>query len=752
MTGFNRHRCCRFGALLLAACGLIALASSLATPAASAHQGDSKHVLILHSHLPDQPWAESITTEIEKVLSASTLNLAIHIEFLDVRHLGNPGYTELLEESLLSCSLKGEPFDIVLLSERKALDFALRNRATLLNNSPIVFSGMPGFDPAELARTRRITGILETPSFRETLTLALSFHPDASEVVVLGQTASETDLAYDQRLRKVAAEFADRARFAYWNDLPLPELTARLRLLTPNSLVFINGSIVDAAGQVLPFPEDIRQIRNACRGPLYAFRGSYLNYGIVGGKLTSTSHQGRLAAEMALQILQGKDPDEIPVVTGAANPYLFDQQQLGRFEVPAALLPEGSVIINEQPSFYTLSKKQLWIVLGIVAFFFADLLLVLYLRRKTEIELKASIAQTRLLLNSAAEGIYGLDLDGKCSFCNPAALRLLGYRDESELLGKDLHGMIHHTRTDGTPYAAEDCRICHAYQQSSRVHLEDEVFWRRDGSSFPVEYWSYPLIRGSRTVGAVISFLDISERKLAEEQLKEANRELDAFVYRASHDLRTPLSVISGYTDLLRQEYADRLDDDAREYLSAIEKNGEKMAGLIDDLLALAKAGSIEPPGEPVDTAAIVRGVLLGFDSQISRSRVRIKLQPLPAALVPETLLSQVFENLIGNALRYAAPAGDVIEVGGERLGDKVRFSVRDHGPGIPAKEANRVFEVFYRGSTGKLVPGSGIGLATVQKIARLYGGSAWVEKTPGGGATFYIEMQDRRESKDAPC
>lgn len=141
-------------------------------------------------------------------------------------------------------------------------------------------------------------------------------------------------------------------------------------------------------------------------------------------------------------------------------------------------------------------------------------------RTQAEAAIKRSEEHIRLILQSAAEGIYGLDLNGNCTFCNAAAVRLLGYTDSSDVLGKKMHVLVHHTRPDGAPYPAEECRIYAAYRQGEGTHDETEVFWRRDGSSFPVEYWSYPIVQDRKVVGSVVSFMDVHERKQAEERLK----------------------------------------------------------------------------------------------------------------------------------------------------------------------------------------------------------------------------------------
>jgi signal transduction histidine kinase len=166
-------------------------------------------------------------------------------------------------------------------------------------------------------------------------------------------------------------------------------------------------------------------------------------------------------------------------------------------------------------------------------------------------------------------------------------------------------------------------------------------------------------------------------------------------------------------------------------------------AMLVEDLLALAKTGNIEAPEAPVDVKQIVAFVVGEFEHERKKSGIEININDVPEVLVPESLLTQIFENLIGNALRYAGDDAGPIEVGGERAGNRARYFVRDHGKGIPREEQERIFNLFYRGTTGKGITGSGVGLATVQKICSHYNGKATVEDTSGGGTTFYVELMD---------
>src|SRR5580658_5424779 len=144
------------------------------------------------------------------------------------------------------------------------------------------------------------------------------------------------------------------------------------------------------------------------------------------------------------------------------------------------------------------------------------------MRRQAEDVLHNSEERTRLILDSATEAICGCDSEGTCLFSNLSAARILGYDDPTELIGKNMHALEHHTRKDGTPYPIEECPIYIGFQKGEDVHRDDEVYWRRDGTSFPVEFWSHIIVREGKTLGAVITFIDITERKQAEEALRKS--------------------------------------------------------------------------------------------------------------------------------------------------------------------------------------------------------------------------------------
>jgi signal transduction histidine kinase len=233
-----------------------------------------------------------------------------------------------------------------------------------------------------------------------------------------------------------------------------------------------------------------------------------------------------------------------------------------------------------------------------------------------------------------------------------------------------------------------------------------------------------------------------------QEKLAAANRELDAFVSTVSHDLRTPLTIIGGYSEHLQKRCENTRDPELLQGLGVIETQADRMTALLEDLLTLARVGYVERPAEPVDVNRVLVDVLGELSGPLLDKGVTVEHDDLPTLYIPESLLAVIFKNLIGNALQYACENGRAIEVGGEKKGDLVCIYVRDHGPGIPKEERERVFDIFYRGRERKLTKGTGIGLALVKKITELYGGRCWVDETPRGGCTFWVEINNAGSSK----
>jgi PAS domain S-box-containing protein len=372
---------------------------------------------------------------------------------------------------------------------------------------------------------------------------------------------------------------------------------------------------------------------------------------------------------------------------------------------------------------------------------------------------RTAAERVRLLLESTGEGIFGIDTSGRCTFANPACAHLLGYDDPAELLGRDMHELAHHARSDGTPHHHEDCRIHQAYRVGQGVQAEDEVFWRKDGTCFPVEYRSYPLARNGENLGAVVSFADITRRKRAEEglhrlnedlerrvqertaQLREANRELESFSYSVSHDLRAPLRHISGFVELLQKRSAGKLDETAQRYVRIIAEAVKHAGQLVDDLLAFSRMGRAELRRTWVDVGQLVDGVRRELEAAAGRD-VAWHVGELPTVEADPAMLRLALLNLLDNALKFTRGRERAeIAVDGTAAGGEAVFRVRDNGIGFDMKYVDKLFNAFQRLHTAAQVEGTGIGLASVRRIIGRHGGRTWAEGTPGRGATFYFSL-----------
>jgi PAS domain S-box-containing protein len=365
-------------------------------------------------------------------------------------------------------------------------------------------------------------------------------------------------------------------------------------------------------------------------------------------------------------------------------------------------------------------------------------------RRRAIEELQQAENKYRTLLQSTDQGIYGVDRESHCIFINRSAAQLLGYEPE-EILGRNTHDLVHHTRPDGSACPYDACPICVTLHTGKGTRTDSELFWRREGTSFPVEFSSHPILQGGNVIGAVVAFNDITQRRQAEKQLQEiatalerSNKELEQFAYVASHDLQEPLRMVASYVQLLARRYKDKLDADANDFINFAVDGAKRMQTLINDLLTYSRVGTRAKLLTATDCELVLQDALNNLQVAILESGAIITHDTLPVVLGDSVQLSQLFQNLLSNAIKFRhrgeAPS---IHVGAERRAAEWVLSVHDNGIGIDLRHADRIFQIFQRLHTRDEYPGTGIGLAVCKKIVERHGGRIWAESQPGHGATF---------------
>ncbi|HXJ55074.1 MAG TPA: ATP-binding protein [Verrucomicrobiae bacterium] len=381
--------------------------------------------------------------------------------------------------------------------------------------------------------------------------------------------------------------------------------------------------------------------------------------------------------------------------------------------------------------------------------------LELHVQARTQ-ELQKLQRRYESILNSAGEGIYGLDLQGRTTFVNPAAAKITGWKVE-ELVGKSEAEVFHRLATP-------------AETAPQAEHGDYQLFYRKDGSSFPAEYVRTPIRERDKEVGAVVIFKDVTDRKRAEEtlsrkaaELARSNAELEQFAYVASHDLQEPLRKIQAFGDRLKTRCDAVNLQDGRDYLERMQSAAARMQTLINDLLTFSRVISASQPFVPVDLHQVVRGVLSDLEVRIEQKKASIEIGELPTIDGDPLQMRQLLQNLIGNALKFQPPGGQpVVRINARILkspfagtpdedpyAEQCELTIQDNGIGFEEKYLEKIFAVFQRLHGRNEYEGTGVGLAVCRRITDRHGGTITAKSKLGEGATFIVTLPVRRPKKE---
>jgi len=343
-------------------------------------------------------------------------------------------------------------------------------------------------------------------------------------------------------------------------------------------------------------------------------------------------------------------------------------------------------------------------------------------------------------LNSAGEGICGLDLDGRTTFVNPAVSRITGFAIR-DLIGKSEKEIFGQNEVNG-----------------ENKNSGERVFFRKDGTPVPLEFVKTPIHENEREVGAVLVFKDITERKRVEDaiaqkaaELTRSNAELEQFAFVASHDLQEPLRKIQAFGDRLKGKFGRAVAPEAQEYLERMQSASARMRTLINDLLAFSRVIRRTEPFVSVDLAAVTKGVLGDLEVRIEKSGAKVDIGDLPVLEADPMQMHQLLLNLLSNALKFQ-PAGGIPVVkvrsrtfsalSGEQY---CEITVEDNGIGFEEKYLEKMFAVFQRLHGRSEYEGTGVGLAVCRRITDRHHGTITAKSRLGKGATFVVTLPLRQ-------
>ena len=418
------------------------------------------------------------------------------------------------------------------------------------------------------------------------------------------------------------------------------------------------------------------------------------------------------------QILATIHPDDRALFIGSVD-QLTPQNSTSQISY-RVLQPDGPVVWLEKSAraFFDEQGKLLRMI-GMVA--------NITERKRAEQAQRESEDKLRLLLDSTAEAIYGIDVEYRCTFCNLACLRALGYERIDEVLGKNMHDLMHHTRADGTLFPVEECRTHRVIQTGKGDHAEEQVLWRTNGTGFPAEYWSYPQLRGEEVVGAVVAFVDITERKLAEAALASVSRRLieaqeqeRSRIARELHDdIGQRLALLAIKLAQLQQSPPNSSELPSR--IGELQKQTSEIAADIQSLSHELHSSRLQYLG----IVAAMRGFCREFGEQ-QKVEVDFKTHDLPVPLSPDISLCffRVLQEALHNSTKHSGVRYFEVELWGTP--DEIHLTVSDSGAGfdIDAAKASR-----------------GLGLISMEERLKLLNGTLSIESQLQRGTTIHARV-----------
>jgi len=399
----------------------------------------SKEVLLLHSYHKGYKWSDDISFEIEKKFK-NQKDVNLTTIYMDTKHIATPSYLNKLVQ-IYKEQLSTRDFDLVIVSDNNAFDFAIKHHKYLFKELPILFCGINNFNKNSLEKnnmTKYVSGVVEQVDLEKNFELILKMQENLENLIIINDK-SKTGYAVKKDLQKVIEKYSNRINIEYIDNLNIQELKKKVyNLDSKRSALLFVLLFKDTTGKFFTYKQSFKRIYDVSEVPIYGLWDFYLDYGMVGGLLTSAKAQGEAVANMAQQILNGKDISSIPIIERSPNRYIFDYKELKRFGLNIHNVIDDYELINEPHSFFKKYTKLVMvtiIIIGVLLIMILSMKANIQRRKLVEKDLQNRIKFDKVLLDTLPNAIYYKNKDGKFLGCNKAFSQLLNI-PKKDVIGK----------------------------------------------------------------------------------------------------------------------------------------------------------------------------------------------------------------------------------------------------------------------------------------------------------------------------
>ncbi len=642
---------------------------------------EPKRVFILNSYHQGNTWSDNTIRGIDDAFGKSGIKVETYVTHMDAKRIPpSPQHFSNLKK-LIKEGYKGIHFDVILASDNDALEFMRKYRDELFPGVPVVFSGINDFDERMLDKRRDITGTIERNDYAGTISLALKLRPAARNIVVITDNTT-TGRAHRSAVEKIRPDFPQGLAFTYLSlgDMTLDELAQTLSKLNSDSIVLLLHHFVDKNGTSHTVKESALFLVQSSPVPGFVVGDNRMGSGVLGGHMVTAYSQGEAAARMAMKILSGTDIGSIPVLLNSPNKFMFDYRAMQRFGIAEKNLPQGSILINKPVSALDEYRPQLLAILGafiVLCGILVYLLLEIRRRKRVEDELRASQQIIKGIIDAIPVRVFWKDKNLIFLGCNTVFARDAGFDDPKDIIGKDDYQMV--WRDHAELYRSDDLQVIES--GCSKLFIE-EPQTTPEGNIIMLLTSKIPLRSSDgEIIGVLGTYMDITDRKQAEDQIKASLKEKEVLLREVHHRVKNNMQVVSS---LLNMQSRNLTDTKAIDIFRASINRIRSMALIHDKLYQTEGLSRIDVRDYIRDLS---RGLLRAY-SIGPNINLDINVDPLFLDIDTVMPLGILINELVTNSLKHAFPGDRPGRIGVSLKngdGQRLVLTVSDNGIGIPA-------------------------------------------------------------------